>query len=235
MRPKIGSGTFEKSPSPIRNARKKVAPTNPESSPSNRNHGSWDKRVNSNEGASNQCPVPKNVRDSTEATTDDTSNGAKRFMEKLPRTICAAKTAPAIGALHPAAMPAAAPQATINRRRYGGQLASWPNLDAKVEDNWMSRPSRPIDAPVQRLIKDDAAFINAGRSRKRPSPATMASKRLVKPGLLINRRPRKRTNPAAIAPSVGTSNRCHHPNIPAISPRSPVSLSTSNLASWLMR
>jgi hypothetical protein len=43
--------------------------------------------------------MPKNVRETTAAVTEATTSGAKRFIEKFPSTICAAKTAPLIGAL----------------------------------------------------------------------------------------------------------------------------------------
>src|SRR5213079_3074529 len=108
----------------------------------------------------------------TAATTDETTRGANIFMEKLPSTICAANTAPAIGALQPAASPAAAPHATNKRRRYGGHLATWPILEATVEEIWMSRPSRPMDAPVLMLSRDESALTTPLRKLKRPLPAT---------------------------------------------------------------
>lgn len=43
--------------------------------------------------------MPKKLRETTVATTEENTRGANRFMEKLPKTICAANTAPAIGAL----------------------------------------------------------------------------------------------------------------------------------------
>src|SRR5687768_10265872 len=116
-RAKIGTGNLAKEASLKRSDRRKTAPTAPQNAPSNRNHGSWARRVKSKEGTSNQCPTPKKVLDKVEATTEETSNGAKRFIEKFPRTIWAAKTAPLIGALHPAAIPLAAPQATNKRNR----------------------------------------------------------------------------------------------------------------------
>src|SRR5437867_12948245 len=83
-----------------------------------------------------------------EATTEATTRGANIVIEKFPRTICAANTAPAMGALQPAANPAAAPHATRRRRRYGGHLTIWPSLDASVAASCTMRPSRPIEAPV---------------------------------------------------------------------------------------
>src|SRR5687767_6587418 len=123
------------------------------------------------------------------ATTDETTNGANMVMEKLPSTICAAKTAPAIGALQPAARPAAAPHATNRRKRYGGHLAIWPILEATVEEIWMMRPSRPIEAPVLMLSSEDTALIIPLRRLSRPFPATTTSSKLVRPGLRRSRKP----------------------------------------------
>jgi hypothetical protein len=55
--------------------------------------------VNSNSGTTYHGAMPKKLRLTTVATTEATTSGAKQSMEKLPRTICAAKTAPAMGAL----------------------------------------------------------------------------------------------------------------------------------------
>ena len=55
--------------------------------------------VNSNAGTEYHGAMPKNVRLTSVATTDAPTSGAKQVMEKLPSTICAAKTAPASGAL----------------------------------------------------------------------------------------------------------------------------------------
>src|SRR5689334_14011156 len=115
--------------------------------------------------------------------TEDTTNGANIVIEKLPSTICAAKTAPAIGALHPAARPAAAPHATSNRKRYGGHFATCPIFEATVEETWMIKPSRPIDAPVLMLNSDDTAFTTPLRRLNRPLPATTTSSKFVNPGL----------------------------------------------------
>src|SRR6185436_6482044 len=94
--------------------------------PSGRNHGSCERLVKSKSGTRTHACGVSGLRATTVATTDDTTSGANRFIEKFPRTIWAANTAPATGALQPAATPAAAPHATSTRRRYGGQFASRP-------------------------------------------------------------------------------------------------------------
>src|SRR5438093_11893635 len=129
--------------------------------------------------------MPKIPREMIDAITDAITSGAKRFIEKFPSTTWAANTAPAIGALQPAAMPAAAPHATSRRNRYGGHFGIWPALEARVEESWMIKPSRPMDAPVLMLMSDDAALTKAVRRGRRPSPATTTSSKLLSPGLPI--------------------------------------------------
>ena len=43
--------------------------------------------------------MPKKLRDTIAAMTEEKTSGAKRFIEKLPSTMSAEKTAPVIGAL----------------------------------------------------------------------------------------------------------------------------------------
>src|SRR5438876_315816 len=137
--------------------------------PSGKNHGNCDKFVKSNSGPLTHACGVSGVRAMTDATTDENTSGAKRFMEKFPRTICAANTAPATGALQPAASPAAAPQATRRRRRYGGHFATRPSFEDTAAATCMIKPSRPIDAPVLMLTTDDAALTSALRKGRRPS------------------------------------------------------------------
>src|SRR3989304_7698423 len=89
---------------------KKAAPSNPENTPSNKNQGSCVSRVKSKSGTTYHCSTPKKVRVKTAATTEEKTRGANRLMEKFPSTTCAAKTAPATGALQEAESPAAAAQ-----------------------------------------------------------------------------------------------------------------------------
>ena len=96
--------------------------------------------VNSNAGTEYQGLMPKKLRDTIVATTEAKTSGAKRFIEKFPRTIHEANTAPEMGALYAAAMPDAAPHPTSNRNRYGGHLASCPHLDAP--EPWITGGNR---------------------------------------------------------------------------------------------
>src|SRR5688572_32318277 len=94
------------------------------------NHGNSISFVKSYSGASYIWRLPKMPREMIDATTEATTSGANIVMEKFPSTTCAANTAPAIGALQPAANPAAAPHATSKRSRYGGHFTHCPSFDA---------------------------------------------------------------------------------------------------------
>src|SRR5213593_2832479 len=96
---------------------KKPAPKAPETAPSKRNVGSWVRLVKSYFGTSYHCWMPKKLRVRIEATTEEKTTGANKFIEKFPSTIWAAKTDAAMGALYDAPMPEAAPQATKRRSR----------------------------------------------------------------------------------------------------------------------
>ena len=75
------------------------APNTPENTPNRRNQGSWVNLVNWKSGTVYHWVTPKNPRETMAATTDATTSGANRFIEKFAKTICAANTAPATGAL----------------------------------------------------------------------------------------------------------------------------------------
>ena len=120
---------------------------------------------------------PEKLRETMVAMTDEKTNGANKFIEKLPRTICAAKTAPATGALYAAAIPDAAPQATRRRNRYGCQFANCPHFEASVAVSWTIAPSRPIDPPVPMEMIEEIDLMIAVRKGSRPLPATTTSSR----------------------------------------------------------
>ena len=71
----------------------------PQPNPSSTNHGNWSTLVNSNGGTTYQGLMPKKLRDTIAAITEENTRGANRFMETFPSPITAANTAPAIGAL----------------------------------------------------------------------------------------------------------------------------------------
>jgi hypothetical protein len=68
--------------------------------------------------------LPRRKREPTAATTDEITIGLNCETAKSPRMISAAKSAPAIGALKVAEMPAAAPQPTTVRSCRAGMRRS---------------------------------------------------------------------------------------------------------------
>src|SRR5690606_5150567 len=185
--------------------------------------------VNSNGGTLYHGSIPKKLRDTIVAITEEKTSGANRFIEMLPSTINEANTAPAIGALYAAAIPDAAPQPTSNRNRYGGQCAHCPSFDASVAVIWVIPPSRPIDAPVPMLISDDAACTSPLRIGNRPSPATTTSSILAVPVRPMIFKPHCRISPAARPPIVGSNTRPPGLIISAASAGSPGCRKKNNL------
>ena len=202
------------------------APNTPETNPSNKNHGNCDNSVKSKSGTRYHGVIPKKLRDNTDATTDANTSGPNKCIEKFPSTTCAANTAPPIGALYAAPIPAAAPHATSSRSRYGCHPASCPQPDASVAVICVIEPSRPIDAPVPKLSSDENDFTNPTRNGSRPSPAITTSSRFVENRSPNFCNPRCNTSPAASAPSVGAAIRCHPGKCSAISIKSPLDPST---------
>ena len=82
---------------------RKKDPLIPEKTPKIRNHNILEKFVTCSKsidfGNIYQGSIPNQKRETIVATTEDITNGAKRFIEKLPTRTKAAKRAPAIGAL----------------------------------------------------------------------------------------------------------------------------------------
>ncbi len=72
-----------------------------------------------------------------------------------------AKITPAMGALNVAAIPAAAPQATMLRIRSSESLRSWPIVEPRAEPTWMIGPSRPAEPPVPIQRADATIFAAA--------------------------------------------------------------------------
>ena len=58
------------------------------------------------------------------------------------------KNTPVIGALKVAAIPPAAPQATMIRSRLSDIRTNWPIVEAAAEPIWTIGPSRPTEPPV---------------------------------------------------------------------------------------
>src|SRR5882724_1074628 len=167
----------------------KNAPITPVINPRTKNHGNCVKLLKSNFSTSYHGLIPKKLRDTIDATTDEHTSGANKFIEKFPSTIIAANTAPAIGALYAAEIPAAAPHAVNSRNRYGCHRASWPHFDAYVAASCVIAPSRPIDPPLPMVTSEEPAFTSAVRNGSRPSLVATTSMMLLEPCFPASRNP----------------------------------------------
>src|SRR5207253_5065020 len=98
-RQKIGARRLRKRSSVRLRSFRDTAPIAPVTNPRHRNQGNWVRLVNSNGATLYQGRMPKKLRDTIVATTEANTSGANRLIEKFPRTIKSAKTAPEIGAL----------------------------------------------------------------------------------------------------------------------------------------
>ena len=72
-------------------------------------------------------------------------------------------------------MPAAAPQATISRRRGTGALRQRPISEPARAASCTIGPSRPIAPPVDTVAADDNARSSEGRTPRSPAPSAIAS------------------------------------------------------------
>src|SRR5579884_2850135 len=93
-----------------------------------------------------------------------TSNGPRLSIAIDPKTISATNKAAATVTLYTAAIPPAAPQATINRHRGVDILAPSPNHEASVADNCTIAPSRPIEPPDPMVMSDETVFARLRRT-----------------------------------------------------------------------
>jgi hypothetical protein len=91
---------------------------------------------------------PKNARLITSALTAERIVAASASSENSLSTISNPKNIPVTGALNVAAIPPAAPQATITRRRPSLIRTSCPTAEASAEPICTIGPSRPTDPPA---------------------------------------------------------------------------------------
>ncbi len=102
------------------------------------------------------------------ATTEEITIGESCATPKFPTTTSAAKSAPAIGALNVAEMPAAAPQPTITRSWLAETFSICPRLEPSAAPIWTIGPSRPTEPPVPIEIALASAFTATTRGRITP-------------------------------------------------------------------
>ena len=101
--------------------------------------------------------------------------GLNRLKEKLPRITSRANSAPAIGVLNVAAMPAAAPQPTKVRMRCMFTLVNCPKVDPRAAPIWAMGPSRPTERPLPILMAVAMEVSTATRGFMRPPRSATAS------------------------------------------------------------
>ena len=101
------------------------------------------------------------------------ANSASR--ENSRSTTSKPKNSPVIGALKVAAIPPAAPQATMIRSRPSDIRTSCPRLEARADPICTIGPSRPTDPPVPIQIAEASAFTTVTWGRIRPPFSATAS------------------------------------------------------------
>ena len=118
---------------------------------------------------------PSTARETTVATTDEITIGASCAAAKSPRITSTAKSAPAIGALNVAAMPAAAPQPTSVADLAAGSFSVWPIAEPSAAPICTIGPSRPTDPPEPMVIAEASVLTETTRRRITPPPRATAS------------------------------------------------------------
>ena len=118
---------------------------------------------------------PKNARLITSAVTADRIVAASASSENSFKTISKPKNTPVSGALKVAAMPPAAPHATITRSRPSLIRTSCPNVEASAEPICTIGPSRPTDPPPPMHSAEARALTTVTGGRMRPPFSATAS------------------------------------------------------------
>jgi hypothetical protein len=134
--------------------------------------------------------------------------GLSEATAKSPRMISTAKSAPAIGPLKVAAIPAAAPQPTRVRSWRGGAFNKRPSQDAAAAPIWTIGPSRPTEPPDPIVIADTSVFRPSTRRRIVPPCRATASMTSGTPGPRASRPKSVISVPTMRPPSAGISARC---------------------------
>ena len=101
---------------------------------------------------------PKNARLMTSPVTAARLVAHRASSENSRSTISNPKNSPVTGALNVAAIPPAAPHATMIRNRFSDIRTRCPSVEAKAAPIWTIGPSRPTDPPVPMQIADASAL-----------------------------------------------------------------------------
>ncbi len=124
------------------------------------------------------------------AVTEESTTGEKVARPKSPKSTSTAKSAPAIGALKVAAIPAAAPQPTRVLCRMWGALSICARLEPMDEPIWTIGPSRPTEPPEPIEMPEARIFTKATLGRMRPPLSATASMTSGTPCPLASRAPK---------------------------------------------
>ena len=125
--------------------------------------------------ASKNGAEPKNARLITSPVTAARLVANSASSENSRSTISNPKNSPVIGALKVAAIPPAAPQATMIRSRLSDIRTSCPSVEASAEPICTIGPSRPTEPPVPMQIAEASALTTVTCGRIRPPFSATAS------------------------------------------------------------
>ncbi|MCZ7617742.1 MAG: hypothetical protein M5U32_05335 [Myxococcota bacterium] len=164
---------------------------------------------------------PSTARETTVATTEAMTIGVSRAVAKSSKITSAANSAPAIGALNVAAMPAAAPHATSVRTCRVGSRSSCPIAEPIAEPICTIGPSRPAEPPEPIVIADASVVIATTRGRITPPRRAIASMTAGTPCPRDSRANQNKNGPTIAPPRAGASMRRHHGAVAPIISGSP--------------
>ena len=120
-----------------------------------------------------------------------------------------AKSAPAMGALKVAAMPAAEPHATNVRSRLGETCSTWPTAEPMDEPMCTIGPSRPADPPEPMVSAAASALVTMTRNRMAPPRLATASITSGMPEPFTSGARKATMPPTARPPMHGNKSRFH--------------------------
>ena len=118
---------------------------------------------------------PRTARPTTLAVTEESTTIPNDSVAHCPKMSSIAKNTPANGALKVAAMPPAAPQATMSRMRRSSNPTTWASEEPKADPICTIGPSRPTEPPPPMHSALASDFTSATCGRMRPPLRATAS------------------------------------------------------------
>ena len=149
---------------------------------------------------------PKKPRLTRSALTAARLVATRASRENSRRMISKPKNRPVRGALKVAAIPPAAPQATMTRNRVSETRTAWPRLEARAEPIWTMGPSRPTEPPVPMHSAEARALTRATGGRMRPPFSATATMTSGTPWPRASGAKRWRSGPYRRPPMTGTTS-----------------------------